>query len=71
MGWPFIIVLGYPRFYPRFEFTPASTRGIRCEWDVPDTVFMLLVVDEQKMQKISGLAKYRDEFSLPSRMKLT
>jgi putative acetyltransferase len=63
-GWPFIIVLGHPRFYPRFGFKPASTRGIRCEWDVPDNVFMLLVVDEQKMQKVSGLAKYQDEFSI-------
>jgi putative acetyltransferase len=63
-GWPFIIVLGHSRFYPRFGFKPASTRGIRCEWDVPDNVFMLLVVDEQTMQKVSGLAKYRDEFSI-------
>jgi len=63
-GWPFIIVLGHPHFYPRFGFRPGSTRGITCEWDVPDDVFMLLVLDEQKMQNVSGLAKYRDEFSI-------
>jgi putative acetyltransferase len=62
-GCPFIIVLGHPHFYPRFGFRPGSTRGITCEWDVPDDVFMLLVLDEQKMQNVSGLAKYRDEFS--------
>ena len=62
-GCPFIIVLGHVDFYPRFGFRPASTHGIKCEWDVPDDVFMLLVLDEQKMQGVSGLAKYRAEFS--------
>ena len=41
---------------------PAS-RGIKCEWDVPDDVFMLLVLGQAKMEGVSGLAKYRDEFS--------
>ena len=63
-GWPFIIVLGHPEYYPRFGFRPASTRGIGCEWDVPDNVFMVLVLDEEKMRRVSGLAKYRREFSL-------
>jgi putative acetyltransferase len=62
-GCPFIIVLGHATYYPRFGFTPASTHNIKCEWDVPDDVFMLLVLDEQKMPGVSGLAKYRDEFS--------
>jgi putative acetyltransferase len=62
-GWPFIIVLGHPHFYPSFGFKPASALGITCDWDVPEDVFMLLILDEQKMQSVSGLAKYRDEFS--------
>lgn len=62
-GYPFIIVLGHADYYPRFGFTPASTLGITCEWDVPDNVFMVLVLDEAKMQGVSGLAKYRHEFS--------
>jgi putative acetyltransferase len=62
-GCPFIIVLGHPKYYPRFGFKPASAYAIKCEWEVPDDVFMLLVLDEQKMLGVSGLAKYRDEFS--------
>jgi putative acetyltransferase len=62
-GCPFIIVLGHSTYYPRFGFTPASTHSIKCEWNVPDDEFMLLLLDEQKMQGVSGLAKYRDEFS--------
>ena len=63
-GYPFIIVLGHADYYPRFGFKPASGFGIKCEWDVPDNVFMLLVLDEAKMQRVTGLAKYRQEFSL-------
>jgi putative acetyltransferase len=62
-GCPFIVVVGHPQFYPRFGFRPASTQGIRCEWEVPDHMFMLLVLDQAKMQGVSGLARYRHEFS--------
>jgi putative acetyltransferase len=62
-GCPFVVVLGHPAFYPRFGFTPASRHGIRCEWDVPDDLFMVLVLDESKMSGVSGLARYREEFS--------
>ena len=62
-GCPFIIVLGHAHYYPRFGFRPAGTHGIRCEWEVPDEVFMVLVLDPEKMRGVSGLAKYRPEFS--------
>ena len=60
---PFIIVLGHPEFYPRFGFVPASRHGLSCQWDgVPDDVFMVLVLDEQAMAGVSGVASYRSEF---------
>ena len=62
-GCPFIVVVGHSTFYPRFGFRPASTCGIACEWDVPDNVFMVLVLDQAKMPGVSGLVKYRHEFS--------
>jgi putative acetyltransferase len=62
-GYPFIIVVGNAEYYPRFGFRPASKYGIKCEWDVPDDVFMVLMLDQAKMQVVSGLAKYRAEFS--------
>jgi putative acetyltransferase len=65
-GRPFIIVVGHADYYPRFGFTPAREHGIKCEWDVPNDVFMLLILDEAKMQRVSGLARYRHEFSRPS-----
>jgi len=62
-GYPFIIVLGHANYYPRFGFEPATSFSVKCEWDVPSDVFMLLVLDQTKMEGISGLAKYRHEFS--------
>ena len=62
-GCPFIVVLGHPEYYPRFGFVPASARGIKCQWDVPDEVFMILIFDEINMRGVSGLAQYRPEFS--------
>jgi putative acetyltransferase len=60
---PFIIVVGHADYYARFGFRPAREHGIKCQWDVPDDVFMLLILDQAEMEGVSGLAKYRDEFS--------
>jgi len=45
-------------YYPRFGFEPASHYRIRCEWNVPDTAFMILLLDEPQMRKSAGLARY-------------
>lgn len=60
---PFVIVLGHADFYRRFGFRPASGRAVRCEWNVPDEAFMMLVLDEAKMHGVSGVAQYRREFN--------
>jgi len=59
---PFVLVLGHVEYYPRFGFEPASLYGIRSEWEVPDEVFMILVLNEAEMKGVSGVAKYRQEF---------
>lgn len=56
-------MLGHPEYYPRFGFERASRYGVRCEWDVPDDVFMVLVLDEAAMRGVSGLVRCRPEFS--------
>ncbi|MBW1841528.1 MAG: N-acetyltransferase, partial [Deltaproteobacteria bacterium] len=59
----FVIVLGHADYYPRFGFEPASRYGIRSEWEVPDDAFMIKILNKQDMQGISGIIKYRAEFS--------
>jgi len=61
---PFIIVLGHVDYYPRFGFERASKYGLKCQWSgVPDEAFMILWLDESMMNHVSGVAKYKDEFS--------
>lgn len=62
-GCQFVIVLGHAGYYPRFGFEPASRYGIKSEWEVPDDVFMILVLDETGINGISGVVKYRPEFA--------
>ena len=38
---PLIIVLGHPRFYPRFGFRPARPQGIVAPFTVADDVWMV------------------------------
>jgi putative acetyltransferase len=63
LGCPFIVVLGHPQYYPRFGFRPARARAIRCQWNVPDDVFMILSLDESTMNRVEGVARYRPEFA--------
>lgn len=62
-GVPFVIVVGHAHFYPRFGFTPASAFGITCEWELPDEVFMIQILDGGAAGSLRGLAHYRHEFS--------
>ncbi len=58
-----VVVLGHPQFYPRFGFAPARTFGIRCEYNVPDEVFMALELYAGGLKDCAGLAKYQPEFA--------
>jgi gamma-glutamylcyclotransferase (GGCT)/AIG2-like uncharacterized protein YtfP len=50
--------------YPLLQRDEVAGGSIACEvWDVPDDVFMVMVMDQPKMKGVSGLAKYRQEFS--------
>jgi putative acetyltransferase len=62
---PFVIVLGYPDYYPRFGFEPASRYGIGCQWEgVLDEAFMVRVLSEGITRPLAGTAYYREEFTL-------
>jgi len=62
-GYTFIIVLGHPEYYPRFGFKRASHSGIRSQWEgVPDEAFMILILNEEAMIGVCGIARYRNEF---------
>jgi putative acetyltransferase len=57
-----VVVVGHPRYYPRFGFTAASRYGLRCEYDVPDDVFMVAELTRGVLQGVAGLIRYDEAF---------
>jgi putative acetyltransferase len=62
LGSKAIVVLGHPEYYPRFGFTPAKEKGLRCEYSVPEEVFMVLELEVSALEGCQGTVKYRSEF---------
>jgi putative acetyltransferase len=63
LGYDAVVVLGHPDYYPRFGFAPASRFGLRCEYDVPDEVFMALELRPGALAECAGLVRYQAEFN--------
>jgi putative acetyltransferase len=62
LGYDAIVVVGHPQYYPKFGFLPASRYGLRCEYDVPEDVFMALELRAGALQGTRGLVRYQPEF---------
>lgn len=65
-----VVVLGHPRYYPRFGFLPARARGLRCEYDVPDDVFMVAELEPGALAGRTGLVRYHPEFARSAEARL-
>lgn len=61
-GFDVVVVLGHPEYYPRFGFVPAKSKGLSCEYDVPDEVFMVTELKPGALRGRRGLVRYRPEF---------
>ncbi|MFC1910758.1 hypothetical protein ACFLXC_05700 [Chloroflexota bacterium] len=62
MAYEVMVVLGHPEVYPRFGFRKASDFGIRCQYDIPDEVFMALELGWGALEGISGTMVYQLDF---------
>ena len=63
-----VVVLGHPEYYPRFGFLPASRFGLRCEYNVPDEVFLAMELEPGAFERCMhngqrGVVKYHAAFS--------
>jgi putative acetyltransferase len=63
LGCDAVVVLGHAQYYPRFGFQPASAFGVRCEYDVPDEVFMALELAPGRLAGKSGTIRYHPAFA--------
>jgi putative acetyltransferase len=62
LGFGAVVVLGHPRYYPRFGFVPAARFGINSEYQVPDDVFMALELEPDALRDKSGTIRYHAAF---------
>ncbi|HWM90745.1 MAG TPA: N-acetyltransferase [Thermoanaerobaculia bacterium] len=63
MGQDVVVVLGHPEYYPRFGFVPASRKGLRSEYDVPDEVFLVAELRPGALAGRQGLVRYHPAFA--------
>jgi predicted N-acetyltransferase YhbS len=64
LGFDNINLVGHAEYYPRFGFVRASLYGVRCAFDVPDDVSMLLELKPGALDGVSGMIRYAPEFGM-------
>jgi putative acetyltransferase len=61
-GHSIVVVVGHPKYYPRFGFTAARVKGLEVPFPVPDEAFMVLELVPGAMNGITGMVIYPQEF---------
>jgi predicted N-acetyltransferase YhbS len=61
-GFSAVIVVGHPKYYPRFGFKPASNWGIKLPFDIPNNVFLAIELKEKSLKKCNGTVVYPKEY---------
>ncbi len=62
LGFAAVVVLGHPKYYPRFGFSPSSQFGIDSEYDVPEEVFMAMELQPEALSGKTGTVSYHAAF---------
>ena len=62
-GHELVIVLGHPKYYPRFGFVPAGPRGIQAPFPVREEAFMARELRPGVLGRINGQVEYPPEFA--------
>ena len=62
LGHEIVVVAGHPDYYPRFAFVPAKTKGLQCEFEVPDEAWMALELRARALAGRRGTVRFQPEF---------
>lgn len=60
-GFPLVVVVGHPDYYPRFGFEPAGGMGLRAPFDVPAEAWMACRLPAYRPEA-RGLVEYAAAF---------
>ena len=63
LGYDFSVVLGYPEYYSKSGYIPASRYGIKAPFIVDDEYFMALCLTNNPFP-LNGVMKYDDAFNI-------
>jgi putative acetyltransferase len=61
-GYDAVVVLGHPKYYPKFGFVPSVKYGIKSEYNAPDEAFMVLELKEGSLKDKNGIIRYHAAF---------
>jgi len=62
LGHEIIVLAGHPDYYPRFGFVRGSTKGIECEFKVPDEAWMIAELKQGALAGRRGKVRFQPEF---------
>ena len=63
LGYPYAVVLGSERYYPRFGYVPAGQLGIRAPFEAPPENFMAIRLRPGAVP-VQGVVQYAREFGI-------
>ncbi|CAH1203636.1 N-acetyltransferase Eis [Paenibacillus plantiphilus] len=63
LGYSIVLLIGHPAYYTKFGFKPARQYGLELiQFEVPDDVFMVCELEEDKLMTIKGELRYPGVF---------
>ena len=62
LGHEIVVLVGHPDYYPRFGFVQAKTKGLECEFEVPDEAWMVLELRGHALAGRRGTVRFQPEF---------
>lgn len=62
-GYPFVVLIGHPWYYPRFGYVPARQYGLETIWPVSDPVFMVCELKPGTLKHATGKIRYPEPFA--------
>ncbi|MBB6450854.1 putative N-acetyltransferase YhbS [Geomicrobium halophilum] len=62
LGYHSVIVMGHPKYYPKFGFKKASLWGIKAPFEIPEETLMALELRENSLHHVSGVVEYPSVF---------
>ena len=60
------MVLGHADYYPRFGFSAAAERDLRCEFPSPPESFLAIELEPGALDGVTGTVRYHPAFGAPS-----